>query len=193
MYLLWKTFIETSVIRKGILRLTPSRFKTSKGFNYKLSDFLLLGFLFLLTYYFMSLQQLLNQLHLYISQSSTDEMEYKPSSDQWSKKEIMGHLVDSSINNLQRFTEIQFKEKPYAIRPYDQDALVQVNNYQKADKNELFQLLISLNQQISRIIEQQTPETLHYKVVLDGGKTVDLQFIIQDYISHFEHHVKQII
>jgi ribosome biogenesis SPOUT family RNA methylase Rps3 len=30
----------------------------------------------------------------------------------WSKKQILGHLVDSGINNLQRFTEIQFEEKP---------------------------------------------------------------------------------
>ena len=43
-------------------------------------------------------------------QSITD-FEVKIDTNKWSKKEILGHLIDSAINNLQRFTEIQYSEK----------------------------------------------------------------------------------
>ena len=52
----------------------------------------------------------------------------------------MGHLVDSGINNLQRFVEIQYAAKPYPIRKYEQDALVEANLYQNSDINEILHL-----------------------------------------------------
>jgi|TARA_R110000737_G_scaffold264685_1_gene272514 hypothetical protein len=55
----------------------------------------------------------------------------------WSKKEILGHLIDSGINNLQRFTEIQFSDRPYVIRKYNQNELVIVNDYQNAEIKEI--------------------------------------------------------
>ena len=33
---------------------------------------------------------------------------YKPDPDRWSKKEILGHLIDSASNNHQRFVRAQF-------------------------------------------------------------------------------------
>lgn len=47
----------------------------------------------------------------------------------WSKKEILGHLTDSAIHNLVRFTEINYLEKPYYHRPYNQIDLVNLNQY----------------------------------------------------------------
>ena len=42
---------------------------------------------------------------------SAEEAMYKVSLDKWSKKEILGHLCDSALNNLQRFTEVQYQPK----------------------------------------------------------------------------------
>ncbi len=69
----------------------------------------------------------------YISQSSDLELAQKISPEKWSKKEILGHLIDSGINNLQRFTEIQYEKKLYKIRKYEQDVLVKANDYQNAN------------------------------------------------------------
>ncbi len=60
----------------------------------------------------------------YLSKSSEQEMSGKLSSEKWSKKEFLGHLIDSGINNLQRFTEVQFENKPYKIIKYKQNELV---------------------------------------------------------------------
>ncbi|NJN28609.1 MAG: DinB family protein [Cyclobacteriaceae bacterium] len=60
----------------------------------------------------------------YIAQCSIAELTLHPSPGKWSKKEVLGHLIDSGINNLQRFTEIQYESKPYKVREYKQDELV---------------------------------------------------------------------
>ena len=48
----------------------------------------------------------------YISKSSDAELNLKASPEKWSKKEIIGHLIDAGIYNLQRFTEIQYEKEP---------------------------------------------------------------------------------
>lgn len=40
-------------------------------------------------------------------------------SEKWSKKEILGHLIDSATNNHQRFVRCQFEDIPTIT--YDQN------------------------------------------------------------------------
>ena len=128
----------------------------------------------------------------YLSYSSEPEISTKPSNDKWSKKEILGHLVDSGINNLQRFTEIQFSSKPYKVRDYKQDELVRANNYQRAQLQEIIDFWTTINKRILILLKQQTDLTLGYSIELSSGKIVDLRFLIQDYVAHLEHHLAQI-
>jgi hypothetical protein len=110
----------------------------------------------------------------------------------WSKKEILGHLIDSALNNIQRFTEIQYINKPYTIKKYNSEELVKANNYQKQNILDLFQLWNQLNKQICFIIRNQTQTMLEYLLILPDGQTKDLKFLIIDYINHLEHHLSQI-
>jgi len=111
----------------------------------------------------------------------------------WSKKQILGHLIDSAINNLQRFTEIGYQPQPYKYRPYHQNDLVFVNQYQSANTTELLQLWILLNKQIMHVMASQTEERLHLKIEFDDHTMFDLRFIMTDYPEHLEHHVNQLI
>jgi hypothetical protein len=79
---------------------------------------------------------------------SVEELIERPAPGKWSKQEILGHLIDSAINNLKRFTEIQFLPQPYHIISYQQNELVIVNNYQYIPVDHLLQLWQSLNRQI---------------------------------------------
>lgn len=124
-------------------------------------------------------------------QSITD-FDVKIDENKWSKKEILGHLIDSAINNLQRFTEIQYSEKPYKIRPYNQDASVKYNDYQNKNSQNLFDLWLHLNRHILEIIKNQTDNTLEYQLILPNGTLTNLQFLIEDYIDHLFYHVSQI-
>lgn len=110
----------------------------------------------------------------------------------WSKKEVLGHLVDSAIHNLVRFTEINYVEKPYRHRPYNQIDLVNLNQYQTKEINELTQLWFSLNQQIIRIMKSVPEEALDFKIILSDESVIDLRFLMTDYVEHLEHHINQI-
>ncbi|MBL6445948.1 DinB family protein [Fulvivirga sp. 29W222] len=139
------------------------------------------------------LEELLTEASNYIKSTSPSQLDTKPSPEKWSKKEILGHLIDSAINNLQRFTEIQYSTKPYQVRPYEQDMLVKANNYQNADINELLNVWLALNTRIKEIITHQTEVTLNYSLLLPNGEENDLRFLIDDYVVHMAHHLKQIM
>jgi len=51
----------------------------------------------------------------------------EPGPGKWSKKEILGHLVDSAQNNIRRFVVAQYETLP-TIR-YDQDQWVKLAGY----------------------------------------------------------------
>lgn len=139
------------------------------------------------------LEDLLIQGETYISACPEEDFRAKASEAEWSKKEILGHLVDSAINNLQRFTEIQFHDKPYEIRGYQQDELVKANNYQQADTGQLLALWLALNHRIGDVMALQTAETLSFEVRFASGEIANLKFLMEDYVTHLEHHMDQII
>nr|WP_315253809.1 DinB family protein [uncultured Flavobacterium sp.] len=112
--------------------------------------------------------------------------------DKWSKKEILGHLIDSAIHNLVRFTEIHYIEKPYHHRSYNQTELVNLNQYQTMDINELTQLWLSLNKQIIRIFKNIDEKALDFQIILSDQSVIDLKFLMTDYVEHLEYHINQI-
>ncbi|PKV50663.1 DinB family protein [Aquimarina sp. MAR_2010_214] len=125
--------------------------------------------------------------------SSENELRFKPLPDKWSKKEILGHLIDSGINNLQRFTEIQFENKPYKIRKYNQNELVNANHYNEANSDEILGFWLAINERIKKIIELQDEYTLAYQIEISEREKSDLKFLIEDYVNHMEHHLDQIV
>ncbi|MCB0707542.1 MAG: DinB family protein, partial [Saprospiraceae bacterium] len=129
----------------------------------------------------------------YITQATEPELSSKPNPDKWSKKEILGHLIDSGINNLQRFTEIQFAKLPYKIRKYNQDALVKANNYQEANLKEITAFWLAVNNRIMFVMQNQTETSLSYQIELSENEYADLRFLMEDYVDHLEHHLNQII
>ncbi|WP_196893245.1 DinB family protein [Aureivirga marina] len=129
---------------------------------------------------------------LYLETISEENLSKKIVPEKWSKKEILGHLVDSAINNLQRFTEIQFSEKPFKIKPYKQNELVKVNFYHEAKTEELINLWKALNLQIIFLMKLQTEETLSFIIEFPSGEKNNLEFLMTDYIAHLEHHLQQI-
>ncbi|MBD0404894.1 DinB family protein [Flammeovirga sp. EKP202] len=139
------------------------------------------------------LEQLVHQGVEFLSKATVLDLTTKSSPEKWSKKEILGHLIDSGVNNLQRFTEIQFENKPFKIVSYNQDELVKANDYQNADIMELLVFWKAINNRIKIIMEKQTSETLAYPILLGNEEVKDLEFLMKDYVVHLEHHLHQII
>ena len=140
------------------------------------------------------LEDVISKLSTYLTSISEEELRKKPAPGKWSKIEILGHLADSGINNLKRFTEAQFKPEPFEYDNYQQDDLVAANQYQNASLNEVFFLYEAVNRRIIEVMKQQSEKALSKKVHnKSDGKTTDLRFIMTDYVDHMEHHLKQIL
>ncbi len=139
------------------------------------------------------LQQLAAQMPERLHQFSAEELAHKPAPGKWSKKEILGHLCDSALHNWQRFYYAQLAQGTYSFQRYPQDDLVLLNQYQSLPAGQIASLWASLNRQIVAVLENLPSAKWEQPVQLpNGGEQVTLQWLIEDYLLHLEHHLGQI-
>ena len=115
-----------------------------------------------------------------------------PAPDKWSKKEILGHLIDSALNNHQRFVRLQLQSR-LELPGYDQDAWVRVHHYQDRPWSDIIDLWVAYNRDLAVLIRYLDVNCLRNLWRSPEGSDVDLEFIIRDYIIHMRHHLEQII
>ncbi|MFC6101899.1 DinB family protein [Olivibacter domesticus] len=115
---------------------------------------------------------------------------FKPSPNKWSKKEIIGHLIDSATNNHQRFIRGQFEDLPRIA--YNQDSWNTYSYHQLIKTHQLITFWETYNRQLLAIIKH-IPEERLSRQVHTGQKTHSLKFLINDYMEHLEHHLKQLV
>jgi len=121
---------------------------------------------------------------------SDDAASKKPAPNKWSKKEILGHLIDSAANNHQRFVRLQLQPE-ISVPGYDQDNWVRLNGYQQRPWTEIVTLWSVYNRHLASVIESLDDSALgHVWHGADGDVT--LEFIASDYVRHLQHHLKQI-
>jgi len=116
----------------------------------------------------------------------------RPAPGKWSKKEILGHLVDSAANNHQRFVRLQLTSR-VDLPGYDGDEWVRVQRYQVRPWSESIYLWQLYNVQLAAVIRQVDSNALHNIWHTPDGQALDLEFIIRDYVVHMRHHLDQIL
>lgn len=140
------------------------------------------------------LEKFIKSFPVKIKQFSSEELLHKPAPNKWSRQEILGHLIDSAINNLKRFTEIQFLPQPYSVIAYRQNELVVINDYQNLQLDHLLDLWQALNRQIVFVVRNIAPEKFNYPVdpQYENKEIKTLGWLICDYVAHMAHHFRQI-
>lgn len=118
------------------------------------------------------------------------EFSAKPLPHKWSKKEVVGHLIDSAQNNLRRFIVGQYESQPPLIT-YQQDFWVESNQYQSMNSADIVQLWKLLNLRICSVLESM-PES-NYTKECNTGSLHSMQWLASDYLKHLKHHMNQII
>ncbi|OEH92409.1 metal-dependent hydrolase [Bacillus solimangrovi] len=117
------------------------------------------------------------------------EVSERTNPNKWSKKEIIGHLCDSAMNNLERFIKIQYEEQPFIITPYNQEQWVLLQDYENSSIEEVLNLWCSLNKQIIRVIEKIPSEKRSYLCDIGNKQIRTFEWLIEDYLEHMEHHL----
>jgi hypothetical protein len=110
----------------------------------------------------------------------------------WSKKQTLGHLVDSAANNHQRFIRLQLTPR-IELPGYDGDAWVRVQRYQERPWLEIIQLWQSYNTQLAAVIRTVDAKALQHVWHTPDGKDLTLEFLMRDYVTHLRHHLDQIL
>ena len=137
------------------------------------------------------LQYLCSTIPPLLQQITEEEFVFKPVPTQWSKKEILGHLIDSASNNHQRFIRIQYENEPVIF--YDQNQWNELSNYNYLVTSDLINFWAIYNQHLIEIIKIIPTENLDRNGVGRDGQKLPLYFYINDYVSHLEHHLKQLV
>lgn len=111
----------------------------------------------------------------------------------WSKKELLGHLIDSASNNLRRLIVGQYEQGTKIV--YDQDKWVAYQKYQQLDVEYLQALWKLMNHQVANVIENIPQSKLDHTCDTGIGKAEvhSLVYFIEDYIVHLKYHLNQII
>jgi hypothetical protein len=109
----------------------------------------------------------------------------------WSRKQVIGHLIDSASNNHQRFVRAALQGSLEFPR-YDQDGCVRVQAVETASWPLLVALWKNYNLYLAHVIAHLPPSKLETLCRIGSDEPVTLQFLAEDYLNHLLHHLGQI-
>ncbi len=111
----------------------------------------------------------------------------------WNRKQCLGHLLDSAVNNHYRIVRALLEEG-YSGPGYEQEGWVRVHAYHLLPWSELVEHWTHQNRMLAHLIAQ-IPTDKYDQVVCksadDPGETT-LRLRFEDYIHHLQHHLNQI-
>ena len=138
------------------------------------------------------IRSLISKVEPQLSRMNHDEMGFKPDPHNWSKKEILGHLIDSAANNHQRFVRAVNKVAGQ-FPTYDQDEWVRIQHYNEMSWSLLVTLWSAYNGHLSHIIECIPGDAESSPCNIGKEEPVALEFVVKDYLRHLKHHLKDIL
>jgi DinB superfamily len=110
----------------------------------------------------------------------------------WTKKEELGHLIDSATNNHVRFVRMAL-EDDYRGPSYAQDNWVALHGYREIPWASIVNLWNQYNWLLVHLIARISEPRLQIKASIGAGTPVTLQFLIEDYVLHMQHHLDHVL
>jgi hypothetical protein len=138
------------------------------------------------------LKTIIADTELNLKQMDSEEVVLKPYPDKWSKKEILGHLIDSAANNHQRFVRAQYGVAD-DFTGYNQIKWVEIQKYNDMDWDTLINLWKYYNLHLGRIIENISEESQSELCNIGKEEPVTLKYVVEDYIRHLKHHLEDVL
>jgi hypothetical protein len=121
-----------------------------------------------------------------LARFSEVESEQRPAPERWTKKEVIGHLIDSASNNHQRFVRGQLASGQ-DFPGYEQEQWVRIQGYQSARWPDLIDLWRAYNAHLLHVAECMTEQGRCATCRVRGGAEVTLAELFVGYVDHLEH------
>lgn len=132
-----------------------------------------------------------------------EECAERPAPGAWSKKETLGHLLDSAANNHRRFVLAQLRDD-LDFEGYAQEGWVAAQHYNDAPWPQLVALWRHYNLHLAHVMAHAPADklrrehrlhTLHRIAfeLVEKEQPATLEYLMRDYVTHLKHHLAQIL
>jgi hypothetical protein len=138
------------------------------------------------------LRETVAQAEPLLKRFTDSEASMRPQPGKWSKKEILGHLLDSASNNHQRFVRAAL-EGALVFPGYDQDPLVALQGFQGMEWKFLAEFWANYNLFLAQVIGALPTEAAAVICSIGKNPPATLEWVAQDYVAHLKHHLNQIL
>lgn len=108
----------------------------------------------------------------------------------WTRRQILGHLLDSATNNRQRFVRGSI-DGEYAGPGYAQDNWVQAHGYADQTWATLLNWWDVEHDILAAVVNRIPESRLKAKCSVGGNEPVTLRYLIEDYLQHQRWHLSQ--
>jgi hypothetical protein len=129
-----------------------------------------------------------------LSQMQEDFMQKPVHPGKWSRKQILGHLVDSATNNHHRLVRGQTENRPKIA--YDNTAWNESNHYAKMPTAHIIDFWAAYNRHLLQLIRLIPQQKLTREVETGergNNNIMTLEYVFTDYMDHLEHHLRQVV
>jgi|SRR5215470_13343625 len=110
----------------------------------------------------------------------------------WTRKQVLGHMIDSAANNHQRFVRAAL-DGSYTGPFYAQEGWVTSHGYGEMDWSTLLRWWQTYHEILEAVVQRIPDEKLDATCRIGDDGPVTLRFLIEDYIAHQQHHLAQIL
>jgi hypothetical protein len=110
----------------------------------------------------------------------------------WSRKQILGHLLDSAANNHHRFVRAQIEGK-LSMPAYAQQEWVAIQEYKALPWNDLVVFWTAYNRHLLHLMEAIPGPSRKNPCKIGEDEPVTLEFLVIDYVHHLKHHLHQVL
>lgn len=109
----------------------------------------------------------------------------------WSRKQVIGHLIDSASNNHQRWVRAALAGG--VVWPgYDQNGCVRIEAFQEASWPMLVDVWEALNRLLVHVLAHLPAEAASAPCRIGDHEAIPLDQLARDYVRHMLHHLDQI-
>jgi len=138
------------------------------------------------------IRSIVDQNSSWLAHMKPDEVSSKETPDNWSKKEILGHLIDSAANNHHRFVRACHNVAGN-FPTYSQNDWVRIQKYNESDWGVLVELWSAYNRHLSHVVERIPQDAISSFCNIGRDNPVTLEFVVKDYLRHLRHHLNDIL